>query len=163
MNVIFSKLKKLKNMNLIFCVGKLKRQNLYKTIKYCISAKWRNICSSSIFVFHEVLTEIARFWWWSCLVIARAKLETLWPPVFPRNHLAPCGKTNWCLWTNARMRHLACIGKNFQISYENDRMLRDCKLKNYLVVPGNRGRIRVVNFGLSDRWRRKNPFQPDSV
>jgi len=33
---------------------------------------------------------------------------------------------------------------------------RDCKLKNYLVGPGNRGRIRLVDFGLSDRWRRQD-------
>lgn len=40
---------------------------------------------------------------------------------------------------------------------------RDCKLKNYLLGAGNRGMIRIVDFGLSDKWQQKNgehvPFQ----
>lgn len=37
---------------------------------------------------------------------------------------------------------------------------RDCKLKNILLGAGNRGRIRLVDFGLSDRWERNGHHVP---
>jgi len=37
---------------------------------------------------------------------------------------------------------------------------RDCKLKNYLLGPGNRGRIRLVDFGLSDMWSKNGHHVP---
>jgi len=37
---------------------------------------------------------------------------------------------------------------------------RDCKLKNYLLGPGNQGRIRLVDFGLSDRFEKDGHHVP---